>query len=340
MLIDVWRDRADRDAPDAVGAFGEGGLRGEHSQNTVTFDAFGARTRKVTRPSAVTSGADRRRLRGCCACTAAVNGSSMSSARSFISPLRINGVGYHRMAKMSEAPVARRLLPARLSITGVGGRRVLHRRRWMDARPDQDFVAAAGQAAPYRGRRGRCGTSGRTPRADREADGRWLQRWAARVLRLRSLAVLLALYLGIHYGSFAAAGSDSYGYLSQARLWLGGVRGWSSRSCRIFLAAQEWVFSPLGAVIFTGWDDRPDMPSGLPMLMAVFSVFGDSGPFYVVPVLGALMLWLTYVLGRDATGSRTVGALATVLLLASPVFLTLLVPMSDIPAAAGGPWLR
>jgi len=177
------------------------------------------------------------------------------------------------------------------------------------------------------------------PRADREADGRWLQGWAARVLPFAvPLAVLLALYLGIHYGSFAAAGSDSYGYLSQARLWLGGIPRVEQPFVQDFSwPNREWVFSPLGYRPFSpDGTIVPTYPSGLPMLMAVFSVFGESGPFYVVPVLGALMLWLTYVLGRDATGSRTVGALATVLLVGSPVFLThLLVPMSDIPAAAG-----
>jgi hypothetical protein len=30
------------------------------------------------------------------------------------------------------------------------------------------------------------------------------------------------MYVGIRYGSFAAAGSDSYGYVSQARLWIAG----------------------------------------------------------------------------------------------------------------------
>ena len=54
------------------------------------------------------------------------------------------------------------------------------------------------------------------------------------------------------------------------------------------------------------------------------------------PVLAALTLWFTYLLGREATGSRTVAALAALLLLASPVFLThVMVPMSDVPAAAG-----
>lgn len=177
------------------------------------------------------------------------------------------------------------------------------------------------------------------PRADREADGRWLQQWAGRGLVLAvPLAALVALYLGIHYGSFAAAGSDSYGYLSQGRLWLAGLPRVEQPFVQDFSwPNREWVFSPLGYRPFSpNGTVVPTYPSGLPMLMALFSVFGDSGPFYVVPILGALMLALTYVLGRDATGSRTVGALATMLLLGSPVFLThLLVPMSDIPAAAG-----
>jgi hypothetical protein len=71
--------------------------------------------------------------------------------------------------------------------------------------------------------------------------------------------------------------------------------------------------------------------------MALFlAIFGDNGPFYVVPVFGALTLALTYLLGKEATGSRPMAALATLLLMASPVFLAhLLQPMSDIPAAAG-----
>src|SRR5687767_10491619 len=61
-------------------------------------------------------------------------------------------------------------------------------------------------------------------RADREADGRWLHRWAARALPFTvPVAAIVALYVGIQYGSFAAAGSDSYGYVSQARFWLSGI---------------------------------------------------------------------------------------------------------------------
>jgi hypothetical protein len=177
-------------------------------------------------------------------------------------------------------------------------------------------------------------------RAEREDDGRWFQRLATRVLPFAvPLAILLAVYLGIHDGSFAAAGSDSYGYLSQARLWMSGIPRVEQPWVQDFSwPNREWVFAPLGYRPFSP-DGAivPTYPPGLPMLMALsFAVLGDNGAFYVVPVLAALLLWLTYVLGKDATGSRTVGALAAVLLLASPVFLThLLVPMSDIPAATG-----
>src|SRR5439155_3148307 len=129
----------------------------------------------------------------------------------------------------------------------------------------------------------------------------------------------LGVFVGIFYGSFAAAGSDSYGYVSQASLWLSGnlhVRQpWVEQ---MSWPARDWSFAPLGY--------RPSSPDGtivptyspgLPMVMAVFlRVFGANGPFYVVPVLGALALWVTYLLGVELTRSRTVGACAALLLLA------------------------
>jgi hypothetical protein len=176
-------------------------------------------------------------------------------------------------------------------------------------------------------------------RADRDNDGRWLYRLAARALPLAAcLAIPMAFYLGVRDGSFAAAGSDSYGYVSQARLWLGGVPRVEQPWVQDFAwRNREWIFSPLGYRPFSpDGTIVPTYPAGLPLLMALFlGVVGEDGPYYVVPVLGGLAIWFTYLLGREATGSRTVGALAALLLLASPVFLThLLVPMSDVPAAA------
>ena len=177
-------------------------------------------------------------------------------------------------------------------------------------------------------------------RAEREADALWLHRWAARALPFTvPLVVLLALYLGVHYGSFAAAGSDSYGYVSQARFWLSGLPRVEQPWVQDFpWPNREWVFSPLGYRPFSpDGTIVPTYPAGLPLMMAVFlAVLGDNGPFYVVPVFAAFTLWFTYLLGKEATGSRAVAALSALLLLASPVFLThVLVPMSDVPAAAG-----
>ena len=177
-------------------------------------------------------------------------------------------------------------------------------------------------------------------RAERDADGRWLHRWAARALPFTvPLAAILALYVGIRYGSFAAAGSDSYGYVSQARFWLDGIPRVQQPWVLDFpWENRDWIFSPLGYRPFSpDGTIVPTYPAGLPLIMAAFfALLGPDGPFYVVPVLAALTVWFTYMLGRDATGSRTVAALAAALLVASPAFLThVMVPMSDVPAAAG-----
>jgi hypothetical protein len=151
--------------------------------------------------------------------------------------------------------------------------------------------------------------------------------------------VALAVYVGIRYGSFAVAGSDSYGYVSEARLWLtGNLRVEQPWVEQFSWPNREWMFSPLGyRPVAPVGTIVPTYPAGLPIVMALFmGVFGENGPFFVVPLFGALLVWLTYLLGTRATGSRGAGALAALFLLASPVFLThVMVPMSDIPAAAG-----
>jgi len=158
-----------------------------------------------------------------------------------------------------------------------------------------------------------------------DADGAWLMaqiRGAAAAAA--PVIIVLGCALGIYHGSFTAGGSDAYGYVSQAALWLKG-------SLRV---AQPWVqqfswperevtFAPLGyRPISLDGTIVPTYASGLPILMALFqAVFGANGPFYVVPALGTLTLWFTYLLGREVSGSRSVGALAALLLLTSPVFL-------------------
>jgi hypothetical protein len=69
--------------------------------------------------------------------------------------------------------------------------------------------------------------------------------------------------------------------------------------------------------------------------MAAFkAIGGEIAVFFVVPLLGALAVWLTYCLGLKF-GDSYVAALASLTLLVSPIFLSRLVwPMSDVPAMA------
>ncbi len=149
---------------------------------------------------------------------------------------------------------------------------------------------------------------------------------------------LFTLVIGIRYGAFVAGGSDSQGYVSEAELWekgslhvpqpLAPVLPWPN---------VMWTLTPLGYKPGTGSGDIvPMYPPGLPLLMAGFrKVLGSRGQYYVGPVLGALAVWLTFVLGRRLTGRPSVGFSAALVLAASPPFLhSLMLPMTDVPVAA------
>lgn len=155
-------------------------------------------------------------------------------------------------------------------------------------------------------------------------------------------AALLAggvLYLGVQFGSTVAGGSDSYGYVSQAERWRTGRLVQQQDIVRESpwpWADQTW--SPLG---YRPRPDRRDTivplyPVGLPLLMALFQVAaGYCAAFLVVPCCGALLVWLTYVLGTRLFDRPLVALLGALLVAASPVFLyQLMNPMSDVPAAA------
>jgi 4-amino-4-deoxy-L-arabinose transferase-like glycosyltransferase len=74
---------------------------------------------------------------------------------------------------------------------------------------------------------------------------------------------------------------------------------------------------------------------GLPLTMAATHLAdGELGPFMVVPLLGAVAVLGTYLLGVHLH-SRTAGVVAAALVTTSPIFLFQLVqPMSDVPATA------
>lgn len=98
----------------------------------------------------------------------------------------------------------------------------------------------------------------------------------------------------------------------------------------------EWTFAPAGyrPGKVPGFI-VPAYPPGLPFVMSLFQrVSGPAAVFYVVPLLGALAVWMTARLGAGVYGPMA-GIVAAVWLAASPAFLYQVVqPLSDVPVTA------
>jgi hypothetical protein len=154
------------------------------------------------------------------------------------------------------------------------------------------------------------------------------------------VALLLALcpaVAGLARNSWTAAGSDSYAYVSQADLWLRGTQ-----TVLVPIAGTVpwpdavWTFTPHGyRPAASGLALVPVTSPGLSLLMAgAKGVAGHCAMFWVVPITGALLVWMTFLVGRRTSG-ETIGLAAAWLMATSPAFLAMLVsPMSDVPAAA------
>ena len=162
----------------------------------------------------------------------------------------------------------------------------------------------------------------------------------ARVAALfAAVLALTVFYAGLRWGALVAGGADSYGYVSQAGLWQQGsviVEEDVIRSSPWPLAAATWA--PLG---YRPSPHRPDAivplyAPGLPLLMAlVQTMAGYCGAFLVVPLCGALTIWLTYALGRRVFDTPGIALWGAGLVATSPVFLyQLMNAMSDVPVTA------
>jgi hypothetical protein len=166
-------------------------------------------------------------------------------------------------------------------------------------------------------------------RVARNIDGK--RRHAYVVAAAAAAAVAVA---GIVWGTRVAGGADTYGYLSQADLWRSG----QLKVDQTFFEPwpyDDWTLAPLG--YRPGMERRSIVPTyapGLPILMAAADVAGSRARFLVVPLLGALAVWITFRLGT-LLADEWVGAGACLLLAASPAFLYhAMWPMSDVPATA------
>jgi hypothetical protein len=161
----------------------------------------------------------------------------------------------------------------------------------------------------------------------------------------RVFAAILAAVVavaGIAAGVDVAGSADASGYVAQGRLLAAGSL---SRAEPLALATTPplgaVVVAPLGFRAATGNRPTEHVPTyapGLPLLMALAErLVGPRGPFLIVPLGGALAVWMIFGLG-ERLGSPWAGLAAAVLLASTPAFLFQLVqPMSDVPVTAA--WL-
>jgi Dolichyl-phosphate-mannose-protein mannosyltransferase len=149
-------------------------------------------------------------------------------------------------------------------------------------------------------------------------------------------AVLWTAAAGIFFGTFAAGGADSYGYVSQAMLLAEGrLTDTVPRDLVTEFRLPPWTLTPLGFVPGRGPAViAPTYPPGFPLLMAPAAAVSAAGVYFVVPLFGILAIWLSYRLGL-AMGDPLAGGVAAVLVSVSPTFVFQVVqPMGDVPVTA------
>jgi hypothetical protein len=143
---------------------------------------------------------------------------------------------------------------------------------------------------------------------------------------------------GLISGSRALGAADTYGYVSQAELWLRG----NLKIDQSFALQAPWpepasTFAPLGYRPHPLDETKivPIYSPGLPMMMALAKwLGGQNAMFAIVPLLGALLVLATYGIG-SRLGSVSVGLVGAWLIATSPIVLGhVTIAMSDVPVAA------
>jgi hypothetical protein len=164
-----------------------------------------------------------------------------------------------------------------------------------------------------------------------------LRGWLVAAARLVPAALVAwTLFASLWFGTYAAGGADSYGYVSQAELLAHGrLTDTMPEHSRFDWPEVPFTLTPLGYTR-TGESDvlLPVYPPGLPMMMAPLALIHSDAVFLLVPICAAITVWLCLALGREL-GDPLAGLLGALLLAASPTFLLQAVqPMSDVPVSA------
>ena len=156
---------------------------------------------------------------------------------------------------------------------------------------------------------------------------------------LSALLASLVAWAGVAYGVSAVMGSDPYGYVSQADLWLHGRLKTDQPWVRdVPWPNARWTAAPLGYRPMEGENSTTIVPTysiGLPLLMAAAkAVFGHGAVYWIVPLSGMVLVLATFGIGQRL-GSTAVGLGAAWFIATSPLVLFMqTTAMSDVPAAA------
>jgi hypothetical protein len=151
--------------------------------------------------------------------------------------------------------------------------------------------------------------------------------WQATGRRAGAAALLLAVLTGIialRWGTYVAGGSDSYCYLNEAELFARGqVHDFEPLATDRSWPGTSFSFVPAGHTEVPGQPGRfvAICPAGYPVLLAAAKIVGGrEAMFWITPVMSALVVWLTFLLGKRLAGPPT-GLLAAILVAFSPPFL-------------------
>ncbi|HEY5552291.1 MAG TPA: phospholipid carrier-dependent glycosyltransferase [Opitutaceae bacterium] len=162
-------------------------------------------------------------------------------------------------------------------------------------------------------------------------------KWRRIALCLTALAVAAYVaLLATHIGAYAG-GSDSSGYLNNARL----LRECKARIPQRSLPGlpperlEPFAYVPLGFRPVEGHDMAPTYPTGLPLLLAAASVIAgwDAGPHWTIGIQALLGALLVFGLGRQCGLSPGFAGLGALIVALSPLYLFVsFQALSDMPA--------
>ena len=144
--------------------------------------------------------------------------------------------------------------------------------------------------------------------------------------------------VGVVRGTYAAGGSDSSCYALMADAFAAGtLQPTSDLVLQVPWPDAPKTFTPGGFVPSetNPAASAPVCAPGFSLLLApLVAVGGPDAMFFLTPIAGAFLVWLTFLAGRAMAGPLA-GAMAAVLIASSPAMLYQVVqPMNDVTTAA------